>query len=203
MLYADAEPGGMRVLAAPGVSGICPGCCGRVVPKCGSIVSWHWAHAAQADCDPWSEPDSTWHRGWQLSAPPRSREVVIGSHRADLIAANGWVVELQHSRISPAEISERELFYDRMVWIFDATSCADRLFIRQRPGQPYVTFRWMHPRKSVAACARPVLLDLGDSRILQVRRMHPAAPCGGWGYLATAAEIRSWICRGTKVNWAA
>jgi competence protein CoiA len=173
------------------------------VPRCGAIVAWHWAHLSQADCDPWAERDSRWHSAWQETVPPERREIVMGPHRADLIAANGWVVELQHSSISAAEISEREGFYGRMVWLFDATACAGRLSIRHRAGQPYVTFRWMHPRKSVAACQRPVMLDLGGGWVMQVRRFHPQAPCGGWGYLASTEAVRSWMRDGESLAWIA
>jgi hypothetical protein len=31
--------------------------------RCGQIVTWHWAHLAREDCDPWAEPDTVWHRG--------------------------------------------------------------------------------------------------------------------------------------------
>jgi hypothetical protein len=40
--------------------------------------------------------------------------------RADIVTASGVVVELQHSPISAETIAEREAFYGRMVWVFDA-----------------------------------------------------------------------------------
>ena len=36
-----------------------------VIPKCGSLVNWHWANARHQDCDPWSEPIGPWHLSWQ------------------------------------------------------------------------------------------------------------------------------------------
>ena len=121
MMYARTGDG--RVEAAPGLAGACPSCGSPVRPKCGSIVVHHWAHLARADCDPWTEPEGEWHRGWKLAVPPERREVVIGPHRADIVTASGGVVELQHSPISPEVITEREEFYgDRMAWIFDARS---------------------------------------------------------------------------------
>jgi hypothetical protein len=121
--------------------------------------------------------------------------VVVGAHRADIVAADGTVVELQHSYLAPDQIAEREEFYDQMVWLFDATRPVDeeRLFIRTRPGKPYVTFRWKHPRKSIAMCTKPTLLDLGSGRLLRLRRMYPEAPCGGWGHLVSAAAFTAWL----------
>ena len=88
--------------------------------KCGEIVSWHWAHISK-DCDPWSEPESEWHRGWKQLFPAQMQEVVVGAHRADVLTNRG-VIEFQHSTISPQEIKERESFYGKMVWVVDARS---------------------------------------------------------------------------------
>lgn len=126
MLARDRE--GYLLEPAPGAKALCPACRGEVIAKCGDIVTPHWAHRA-ADCDPWAEPESEWHRSWKLPAPPARREVVMGPHRADLVAPNGVVVEIQHSNISGDSIREREAFYQRMLWIFDARKGADRIFL--------------------------------------------------------------------------
>lgn len=121
MIYADTPEG--RLEAAPGLEGTCPSCGHPCRPKCGQLVIWHWAHHARADCDPWSEPITEWHLEWQRAVPPERREVVMGSHRADIVTASGGVVEIQHSPISPDVITAREDFYgERMAWIFDARS---------------------------------------------------------------------------------
>lgn len=109
---------GRRQLAAPGAIGVCPSCGARLIAKCGRVYAWHWAHEA-ADCDPWSEPEGEWHRGWKQLFPAEWREVVIDPHRADLRVPGG-VIELQHSSISAGEIEERERFYGRMVWVVNA-----------------------------------------------------------------------------------
>ena len=195
MMFANA-PDGERVLAKPGITGECPACGSECMPKCGEIVVWHWAHIARSECDPWAERDTIWHWAWQESVPRARQEVVMRNHRADLVTASGHVVELQHSPISPAEIREREDFYGQMIWLFDATKC--QIDLRHKDG--YVTFRWMHPRKSVAFCRKPVWLDLGRNQILQLRKIHLAAPCGGWGYLVTADSVRSWMRDGTLLE---
>ena len=156
--------------------------------KCGPIVTWHWAHLA-ADCDPWAEPDNGWHRYWQDLFPAEWREVSMGPHRADVAVPGAGVIEVQHSSIPAGQIRAREAFYGpRMVWVFDAFDAYenDRLIIR-RPARhrdpAYRTFRWKHPRKSLAACTRPVFLDLGAvGGMFRLGRIFPTAPCGGWGW---------------------
>ena len=159
-MYADTAAG--RAEATPGAEGTCPACGHPVRPKCGSIVVHHWAHYARADCDPWSEPESQWHRGWKLAVPPERREVVIGSHRADVVTASDGVVELQHSPISPEVIEDREGFYgQRMAWIFDATQAyaAGRISVDHGDGE-WDRLRWSYARRSAGVCRRTVLLDL-------------------------------------------
>lgn len=189
MRYAEIH--GEQVEAAPGGSGTCPSCCGPVRAKCGPLVRWHWAHVAGPDCDPWAEPMTDWHLSWQQLAPPDRREVRIPPHRADLVTTSGWVVELQHSTISVQEIREREEFYGRMLWIFDATDAwrDDRLIVR--PRSDYVTFRWKHPRKTITACTAPVYLDLGRAHLIRVRKIYPGPPCGGWGVWVSRERVAS------------
>ena len=222
MMYAATASG--RAEAAPGLQGTCPACGHPVRPRCGQVRIWHWAHHAHADCDPWSEPMTEWHLGWQRAVPPERREVVMGPHRADIVTVSGGVVEIQHSPIPADVIGERETFYgDRMLWIFNCTraeitvspapplpgkpastpcGCADercaRLWAqhRPRPGtrcrcrhegctghmtdqmgewepSPEVRFRWKRARASLAACRRPVLLDLGGGHVLRPGEFTP------------------------------
>lgn len=187
MLYAIDDAGRQIEAQRSGEAGICPCCRGQVVAKCGDINAWHWAHRAGPDCDKWSEPTTNWHRNWQryLATLGARIEVAIGAdgvrHRADAVLRNGFVVELQHSGISPAEIAEREDFYKRMIWVFDVTEAyaADRFNIRERQG--FDSFRWKQPRKAVAFARAPVRLDLGSGEVFRLKAMRPDAPCGGWG----------------------
>jgi hypothetical protein len=144
---------------------------------------------------------SAWHLSWQAHAPDERREVILGQHRADVVAPDGSVVEVQRSTIAADEIREREAFYaffGSMTWIFDARGAYEdlRLDVR-RPRNPrtpdYVTFRWKHPRKSIAACTARVLLDIGTGELLRVGRIYPDAPCGGWGHLIPVSTVARWI----------
>lgn len=192
MLYATTDAG-EREPATPGARGTCPLCRDAVQAKCGKIVVWHWAHLARDDCDPWSESETTWHRDWQEWVPPDQREIVIGRHRADIVTASGIVVELQHSSLPVDEIRAREDHYGRMIWLFDAREPYeyDRLDIRRKRG--YATFRWKHPRKSLAACRKPVYLDLGYGLVLHLKRIYPEAPCGGSGKLGSVDDFTRWM----------
>lgn len=183
---------GHRTTAEPTLTGHCPGCHGEVIAKCGTINRWHWAHRrADADCDTWAEPTTQWHIDWQAQFPPHWCEIPLGDHRADVQLPTGHVVEFQHSSLSVAEIRERERHYGRMLWVFDVVDAheTDRLNLRRKKagphGDPYRTFRWKHPRRSILHCRRPVFLDIGGGWLFHLRRMYPTAPYGGWGYLIT------------------
>ena len=192
MRYATFN-GQARAEAAPGARGLCPSCGGIVIAKTGAIMAWHWAHAAN-ECDTWAEPDSAWHRDWQDQFPAAWQEAVIGPHRADIRTPAGVIVEFQHSSLPVADIKERERFYGhRMVWVFDVSGAYqnNRLLLRRKPGGDprYRSFRWKHPRKTVATCDRPVFLDLGCGQLLRLRRYYGGPPTGGWGLLISDSEF--------------
>jgi competence protein CoiA len=191
VLYAKSE-GGAQIRAGLAITEArCPHCGAPMLAKCGELVSWHWAHRARLDCDPWAEEETEWHRAWKALFPPERVEVTIGSHRADVVTPGG-VIEFQHSPISPREIREREQHYGRMVWVFDASEFRRNLELRRRPGNQdpkYRTFRWRWPRKTLAAVKAPLYFDLDGRRMFRVRRLHLDSPAGGWGRLGTTAEF--------------
>jgi hypothetical protein len=206
MLTARALDTGDVVTATPQSGAYCPLCREQVRPKCGEIVTWHFAHHARVDCDPWSEGESEWHLEWKRRFPLEWCEVVMGPHRADIVSANGWVVELQHSSISPAEIREREKFYcgiaRGLVWVFDIADAVNAGRFRLRcpdTADDYRTFRWEHPRKSIATAFTSgphlVLLDLGGGDLLKLGRLYPSAPCGGYGWLRSAERFTEWLMK--------
>lgn len=208
MLYAESN--GQRIEAKPKARAVCPGCGQEVIAKCGEIVAWHWAHKVN-DCDAWAEGETEWHLAWKRRF--RNVEVTIRRdgewHRADAVTNGGWVVEFQHSAISTGDIAIREKFYKNMIWIFDATEASkpvDRqapwggdvwqerrltLYAENHPrsDENYVTFRWKHPRKSIAASSKLVYLDLGDGWLLRLGKIYPDGICGGWGHLVSYREF--------------
>lgn len=170
MLYASG-----KTLAKPGARGECPCCGGELIAKCGEIVSWHWAHI-NADCDPWSEPETDWHIMWKNCFPVECQEVVVGNHRADVLLGD-HTIEFQHSPISANEIREREDHYARLTWVIDGSEFRSRFsFMRppelngsgKRPkwlhhSDGWWFFNWSHARKSWfhGAEVGDVVIDFG------------------------------------------
>jgi len=186
MLIAETEAG-ERTHATPADRALCPQCKKVVIAKCGSLNIWHWAHECTAECDSWGEPETDWHFSWKLAFPEDCREIVIGSHRADIRTHNGWVIELQHSAISIGEILEREISYGRMAWVVDAEPFLNNLSLR--PKETHLTFRWKWPRLSWAWAKKPLFLDMRDGTLFRVRKIHPHTPCGGWGRIISRDEF--------------
>lgn len=173
MLYAEDVRTGGQIEATPRARGICPQCREPVIPKCGDLVTWHFAHRAGEDCDHWSEPESAWHRSWKRLVLPDQREVVIGNHRADILrpreAGGQLVIELQHSPITAEVIAEREAFYRRpdrgwwMIWLFDVRDCRQNIDVRHDPGRgrpDESLYIWRHAKRSLISATAPVYLDI-------------------------------------------
>jgi competence protein CoiA len=115
---------GFKSEAQPNSKAICPHCGSAVLAKCGSKNVNHWAHVSKTDCDPWSEPETAWHRDWKRTFGNDNSEIKVCKgetyHVADVINKNGIVFEFQNSAISAEMIIERENFYgERMVWVIN------------------------------------------------------------------------------------
>lgn len=106
----------------------CPFCGASVFIKAenSSIVSKHFAHVRNVECDDFCNDMSEWHYSWQMMFPEMNREVVVEKdgvkHRADILI-NNTVIEFQHSPITTEEIYRRNMFYLScgydVVWVFD------------------------------------------------------------------------------------
>ena len=189
-----------RFQATPKARGICPACDVPLIAKCGRIKIHHWAHENLDHCDHWYEPTTKWHLDWQDWVKPEFREVYIPPHIADIQLPNKQVIEIQHSPISCDEARERENFYDKMIWVFDASTFENgfRFFEKKSKitGNIYYSFYWKRPRLSIAESSKPVFLDFGEERIFQVKefylhekgsswqgREYTVTRCNGWGYM--------------------
>ena len=179
---------GERSQPYPGLQGQCPTCTTNVIPRCGHIKDWHWAHASGADCDSWSEPETEWHRSWKNTFPLDCQEVPMGPHRADIKLPN-MVIELQHSPISSWEIQDRESFYGNMIWVVDAEPFAMNFDLCQSYGNGAYSFRWKWPRTSWQSAQCPIFLDLGHS-LFHLKKIHWSGRCRGWGKTISA---NSWL----------
>lgn len=117
---------GRRQEAEPKLSGKCPACDHPMIAKCGEVKDWHWAHQRGRFCDLWWENETKWHRGWKDQFPVNWQEIVYRAedgekHIADVRTDHGWVIEFQHSYIKPEERRSRDVFYQKLVWVVDAT----------------------------------------------------------------------------------
>lgn len=131
---------GIRCRALPKAKGICTFCDEIMIAKCGKIKTWHWAHKRIESCDSWSEPESEWHRNWKLVFGKECCEIIICKndikHIADIKTMNGWIIELQNSKISIDTIEARENFYGaEMLWIINGINFKDnfRIFPQHIP----------------------------------------------------------------------
>lgn len=203
--------------AKRGVAAWCPICGEKLIPKCGRIVTHHWSHRGE-DCDSWREPETEWHRYWKGLVPEDCAEVTIEKngqkHRADIVTPDGVVIELQHSSLGVEMIERREAFYERMIWLFDVRDCCPaprylpeyfngeepvnwssiRLRLR-RHKKGYHTFRWLHPRKSIAYTTAEAYLDVGQEHIFRLKKMWTEPPCGGWGLLKPKSLFEQWLLK--------
>lgn len=126
---------GQRVKATPKTRAACPECESEMVAKCGTKVTWHWAHKVTPDPlrhDSWKTgPETEFHLRWKdvmSGGDPSCLEVRITDpetgvwHIADVLVG-GWVVEVQHSPLSREDVEKRESFYTKhatgMIWITD------------------------------------------------------------------------------------
>ena len=137
---------GQKVTAEPNRRGHCLLCQDEVLPKCGRVKVWHWAHKARPPCDPWWENEMDWHRSWKNCFPVRNQEVVHfdpvtgQKHVADVKTDAGKVIELQNSPMAPAELEAREAFYGDMIWIVNGDKFRDRFFILDALPDPETDF---------------------------------------------------------------
>jgi len=147
-----------KIKATPKDSAFCPICKTEIIPKCGCIKIWHWAHKSLIECDNWSEPESEWHINWKNEFPKEQQEFTMGRHRADIRTKNRLIIELQSSPISPDEIIERENYYKRMIWLINGETICSGLNIRKK--NDIITFRWKSPSKSWWFSKKRIYIDL-------------------------------------------
>jgi len=158
-MYVAEVEGALSLAVQSGQRGVCTGCKGEVVSKCGEFTRWHWAHMSTPECDQWGQGISLWHLTWSAQVPVERREIVSGNHRADAVTPDGLVVEFQHSPIDPAQVGAREAHWGpRGLWVVDMSGRASG-----RPPAWTGRARWR------------VLLDYGDGTLRWGRQSMPRA----------------------------
>jgi len=108
----------------------CEECNQPLILKKGLVNTPHFAHLADYDQSTHLPRDpelcTEWHmtmarRLYSLS-PDMELEKVIGSHRADVWNNKlNFAIEIQHSKISDAEVQAREDEYKRVFWVLDGS----------------------------------------------------------------------------------
>ena len=171
MLYA-LDQNKSKIRAAPNIVARCPLCDEPLIPKCGAIKIWHFAHQPTTTCDPWYEPESPWHLGWKSLVKPEFSEVLIRSkgscHIAD-IKVGTRILEFQKSPLSYIDRLKREAFYGpSLIWVVHQNRSA--LNIKYK-SDGYCTFRWKHPKEWIITLQMlfPFYLDFDDGQMLLVR----------------------------------
>jgi hypothetical protein len=193
LAYVDGQP----LLADPALrqAGAVCGDGHSMVPKCGELVTWHWAHEANTDCVTCSE-ESPWHLEWKSVAYRLGCQIEVGMlrgserRRADIVAG-GWIVELQHGYLTPAEIRGRENFYgSNLLWIYDAQRFAARMstWPAKQSGE-LPRFRIKQPPLSLATHSREVFFDL---RTIRQRAEHDWEWQGPSEEYAGVCPVRMW-----------
>src|SRR6218665_3696191 len=98
-----------------------------MIAKCGHLRLHQWEHQNRPVCDNWCGPETVWHRSWKNHFPQSwhenflTDELTGDKHIADILTDYGFVVEFQHSHITPDERASREHFCKNMVWVVDGT----------------------------------------------------------------------------------
>ena len=113
-----------RIRATKGGSnGICPECHGEVIPKCGEIMIWHWAHKVLNNCEYSLRGETDWHLAHKQYWLDHGAEieVPIGSRRADVVY-KGVVIEFQRANETLEKITSRTLNHIengyKVMWVF-------------------------------------------------------------------------------------
>lgn len=177
---------GERQEPAKGLLGNCTGCGQPMVPKCGPIKIWHWAHKTKCECDRWWENETEWHRAWKNHFPIEYQEIKHKDessgewHIADVKTKHGQILEFQHSFLKDEERQSRNKFYaGKLVWVVDGLKrIKDKsnfdLFLKHampiRQNSPILK---LHPFldecsliEEWSKCSAPVFFDFGTELTL-------------------------------------
>lgn len=143
---------------------------------------------ATTNDEPWErEPETDWHLYWKKQIPIGNYCVTARKggtvHAADIVTPDNVVVELQQSTVSKETVRTREAFYDKMVWLVDASFFSRNLGFFNTKRSRYkghVALRWHILRNDIHAggtwgswgwifaTKKPIFLDLGEEKHIQI-----------------------------------
>lgn len=114
--------------------------------------------------DEWLEPATDWHRYWASLFPVQARDVWLGFHCARICTT--VPVEFRAARLDPASIKDRESYWGKMLWVWDAR---DKLITLRSDG--FLVSPSKKP--AIAACTQPVFLDFGPGFLTGLHEFEP------------------------------
>lgn len=201
---------GKLARASHGARATCPECRGSVYARMPEHAIRHWAHTPLPDgethqCSRDSGEMSEWHRKWQFQRTDlQCIEVVGEGHRADVINAGGIVIEFQRSSITPEDVTARERYWRKGVWVLDGTpneEGEERVELRRHPDQPendpYRSFHWPRAPLLLYRAKWPLWIDLGKPGLLQVRH---AAQSRGGGWVVEREWFIDEVINGSRMT---
>lgn len=204
--------GGHTILATPDGprEAKCRDCGDAMRPRCGEVITWHWAHLADPDrvCVPGGERETEWHREWKATcADPDRIEVAQDNRRADVMTPYGWAVEFQHSSLDVGEVRSRERDWRRrMVWVFDCLDVFDaaRLEVKRFEdedaplGRRSWNLYWRWAKDHVLAASRvPVFLHIRPDELIYLGRWRDKQkPLYGYGWKISRDEFVDMVVNG-------
>ena len=129
----------------------------------------HWAHKPGSSHTYSTDTEKgEWHREVQYLFESRGAGTEVGmrsadgqrDHVADIVCADGRIVEAQTRYLSADNIVSREATYGDMCWIYDAHDTG-KWFITNNPNDPAV-FSWGKPDRAFMLHSKPIYFDTGD-----------------------------------------
>lgn len=162
-----------------GGRGIChdPRCSWPMIAKPGNGMNVpHWAHTKGSKHALGNGEKGEWHQEVQnlFRLAGAETEVEMPSHdgtrqhRADVVCANGRIIEAQTLFLEPGELASREATYGTMAWLYDAHA-THKWFILNDPKDPS-RFDWGKPNRRFMSHTKPVFFDTPDG-VWQLERM--------------------------------
>lgn len=140
----------------------------QVVGKRGAKVVWHYAHVS-GESDECSREMGPWHRWWQDRVEPDFLEVIMlrdgKKHIADMVNGDDLVVEFQKSVVPSETIREREMFYNKMIWVFYCTE--HKMKEVNRVGR-YMHLKLIGGSKFFLCAQKQAFLDFDRRGVLEV-----------------------------------
>jgi hypothetical protein len=163
---------GKKILPIKNTKAFCPFCSQDVIPCFSQLgKSDYWRHKIDYKdlCLSYQyKNEGEWHSSTKLSWGIEYTEIYITKgnikRRADVMLENKLVIEIQNSPIGVYEIKNREIFYGKIVWLFNGIDAYNNNRIKINNKQ----YEWRNPRESIIKCNAPVFIALSENKIMQI-----------------------------------